>query len=114
MKSLNLLLTWFFESIAWFAWKPQMALAISGVFFIGGLIIILLRLNNRKLSSVRIWPILIPAITWALYSIWEWFCTVKRHNIRVDLILIYPFLIGFSIFGLSVSISSLISSYFKK
>jgi hypothetical protein len=66
------------------------------------------------LLFARIWPLLIPAIAWMLFAIWEWFCTVKEYDIRVDLLLIYPVLIVVSIFGISVSIGSLVSSLLKK
>ncbi|MCK4914233.1 MAG: hypothetical protein KAI59_06630 [Planctomycetes bacterium] len=95
----------------WFFWKPERIFAVSFAFFLGYLVI---RLFNRKLSSAKSWPLLIPAIAWILFGIWEWFCTVKEYNIRVDLLLIYPILIAISVFGLSMSISSLISSFLKK
>ncbi len=94
-----------------FVREPGRIFAVSCIFFFGYFII---RLFSRKLSSVRSWPLLIPAITWGLYAIWEWFCTVKKGNIRVDLFLIYPILIVVSIFGLSVSIGSVTSSFLKK
>jgi hypothetical protein len=97
--------------LEWFFWKPERAFAVSCIFFLGYLVI---RLLSRKPSSARSWPLLIPAIAWALFAIWEWFCAVKEYNIRVDLFLIYPILIVVSVFGLSMSISSLISNFLKK
>lgn len=97
--------------MGWFVRNPERILAISCVFFLGYFII---SSFSRKLSSVRSWPLLIPAITWGLYAIWEWFCVIKKGNIRIDLFLIYPILIVASILGLSMSISSLVSNIFKK
>ena len=95
----------------WFFWKPERIFAVSCVFLLGYFII---RLFGRRLSSVRSWPLLVPTIAWVLFAIWESFCRAQQFNIRVDLFLIYPVLIIVSIFGLSVSIGSLISNLFKK
>ncbi len=89
----------------WFFWKPERAFAVSCFFFLGYLVI---RLFSHKLSFMRRRPLLIPAVVWLLYAVWEWVCTVNRGYIRVDLFLIYPILIVVSIYGLSVSIRSLI------
>jgi hypothetical protein len=97
--------------IEWFFWKPERAFAVSCAFFFGYLLV---RLFNRKSSFARSWPLLIPAITWGFYAIWECYCTVQKYNIRVDLLLIYPILIVVSVFGLSVIIGSLTSSFFEK
>ena len=95
----------------WFFWKSERIFAVSCVFFLGYFVI---RLFGRKLPSVRSRPLLIPAIAWALFAVWELFCSAQQYNIRVDLLFIYPVLIVVSIIGLSVSIGSLISSLFKK
>ena len=84
---------------------------VSCVFFLGYAV---MRLLSRKLPSMRSRPLKIAAIAWVSYAIWEWFCTVKQANIRIDLFLIYPILIIVSVFGLSVSIGSVISSFLKK
>jgi hypothetical protein len=34
----------------------------------------------------------IPAIFWIFYAGWEYYCQVKRYDIRVDLLFIYPIL----------------------
>ena len=100
-----------FYPMGWFVWKPGRVFAVSFVFFLCYLVVCLFK---RKLSAVLSWPLLITAITWGLYAILEWSCTIKKCNIRVDLFLIYPVLIVVSILGLSVSIGSLISSFLKK
>lgn len=45
------------------------------------------------------WPITIAATMWALFAPWEWYCTVQRYNIRVDLLLIAPVLLVFTVGG---------------
>ena len=58
-----------------------------------------LRMFRRKFSSVQDWPLLIPAVIWGLFAIWEWHCKAQQYNIRVDLLLFYPVLIIVSIAG---------------
>ena len=99
------------NSMEWFFWSPERIFVVSCGFFLGYFVI---RLFSRKLLFIWSWPLLIPAVAWALFAVWELFSTVKQYNIRVDLFLIYPLLIVVSIFGLSVSIGSLITSLFKK
>jgi hypothetical protein len=97
--------------MGWFVRNPERAFAVSCGFFLGYLVV---RLFSLKSSSVRSWPLLAAAITWVLYALLEWVCTIKKDNIRVDLFLIYPVLLVVSILGLSMSISSLISSFSKR
>lgn len=99
------------NQIEWLFWSPERIFVVSGGFFLGYFVI---RLFSRKLPFIRSWPLLIPAIAWALFTLWELYCRVQKFNIRVDLFFIYPVLIIVSIFGLSVSIGSLILSLFKK
>lgn len=47
------------------------------------------------------WPLLWTAGFWAAFALWEWM--VLRHgeaNIRVDLLVIYPILLGVTLWGL--------------
>ena len=95
----------------WFVGQPGRIFVISCIFFLGYFV---MRLLGRKLPSLRSWPLLVPAIAWVLFAVWELFCSAQQYDIRVDLFFIYPILIVVSIFGLSVSIGSLITSFFKK
>lgn len=91
---------WLFLPIQPFVWHPERIVAVSCAFFV---IHFVLRLLHHKFSSVRDWPVLVPAIIWALFAIWEWYCKEQQYNIRVDLLLIYPVLIIVSIGGLLLS-----------
>jgi hypothetical protein len=95
----------------WFLWKPERAFVVSCVFFLG---YSAMRLLKRRFSTVRSWPLLVPAFAWMLFALWEWFCAIKKYNIRVDLFFIYPILIVASVYGLSVSIGSLTSGFLRK
>ena len=39
-------------------------------------------------------------LTWILYGFWERLAGARRYNIRVDLFLIYPLLVGLSMWAL--------------
>jgi hypothetical protein len=47
-------------------------------------------------------PLLIAAIAWGLYAVWEWLVQMQtpEANIRVDLLVIWPFITIFSVFAL--------------
>lgn len=94
-----------------FVGKPELILAVSGIFFFA---YFLIRLLGRKLPSMLAWPLLMPAIAWTLFAVWEMYCTLQQYNIRVDLFLIYPFLIVVTFLGFIVSIAGMILSLFKQ
>lgn len=99
------------NTIEGFLGSPTIIFAVSCVFFLSYLVIYVLAC---KWSFVRSWPLLIVAVAWALFAVWELFCTVKEYNIRVDLFVICPVLIAVTIFGVFVSVGSLASSLLKK
>lgn len=43
---------------------------------------------------------IVAAVLWALFAPWEWYCAVQRYNIRVDLMLIAPVLLVFTVGGI--------------
>ena len=71
-----------------FIGKPELIIAVSGVFFFA---YFLIRLLDRILPSVLAWPLLMPAISWVLYALWEMYCRVQQYNIRVELLFIKSF-----------------------
>lgn len=46
------------------------------------------------------WPLLWGCGVWTVYAIWEWLILVQGADIRVDLILVYPMLLGVTIWAL--------------
>ena len=46
------------------------------------------------------WPLALPAAAWLAYGTWEQHLRGKGHNIRVDLLLIYPVLGAITLAGL--------------
>jgi hypothetical protein len=53
------------------------------------------------------WPLVAAAVGWLLFSPWEYYCTVHKYNIRVDLLLIAPLLIVITIWGLAALVWTL-------
>jgi hypothetical protein len=45
------------------------------------------------------WPPLVTGTVWAAYAAWEWYCVRMGYNIRVDMFLVAPLLLAFTIFG---------------
>ena len=84
-----------------FVWHPERIAIVSGVFFLGFLGLYLL---NRKHIQFQHWLLLICAITWGLFAMWEAHCEIMEYNIRVDLLLIYPVLMSFSAFSIIINI----------
>ena len=84
-----------------FVWHPERIVIVSGVFFLGFIGICLL---NRKHVQFQHWLLLVCAIIWGVFAIWEANCKAMEYNIRVDLLLIYPVLMSFSVFSIVINI----------
>jgi hypothetical protein len=87
---------WFWLPIQPFVWHPERIVTVAAV-FLGGFFWL------RRLHRFRCWPLLALSFLWSSFALWEWFCTVRRYNIRLDLGLIWPVLCVASITGLLVS-----------
>jgi hypothetical protein len=46
------------------------------------------------------WPLLWTAGFWTAFALWEWLVLLQEADIRVDLLLIYPILVGVTTWGL--------------
>ncbi len=60
----------------------------------------------RRPGVVR-WPLIVAAVSWAGFAAWEWDCLREQADIRIDLFLIYPFLVLLTLTGLVPSVASL-------
>ena len=80
-----------------FVGKPLNSLVVAAVFLMAYLV---RRLTIAGAHHSR-WP-LGAAGAWAAYAAWEWLILVRtpEANIRVDLLLIYPFLVILSVWAL--------------
>ena len=94
-----------------FAGKPDLILALSGLFLLGYLIVFFL---DRKFKSVRSLPLLLVSIAWLLVAIWELYLLELGYDIRIDVLVIYPLLFTVTVVCFSVSIASMVVSLFKR
>lgn len=72
-----------------FVGKPLNILAVATVFLAGYLAL----LRSVALGAGRHpRPLLVAAVAWVLYALWEWLVHVRtpEANIRVDLLVIWP------------------------
>ena len=83
-----------------FVWHPGRVAVVAGAFLLTFIACAVLERSNRRFRS---WPLLAAAVLWGLYALWEGLALEKRWNIRVDLFLIYPLLLGASITTLVLS-----------
>ena len=97
----------------WFVFAGNLKLIFAAVGFLllAYLIVFLLK---RKFESVLSWPLLVVAMAWMLFAMWEIFCMEQGYNIRVDALFIYPILILVSLVGFLASVGSIIFGLFKK
>ena len=54
----------------------------------------------RSSSRVRTWPLLVAAIAWGLWVPWEWHCKAMGYDIRIDLLVLCPMLLGVTVWAL--------------
>jgi hypothetical protein len=82
----------FFAPLQPFVWHPERIAAVAVGLAIVAAVTFLVR---RRVA----WSTAIAAIMWALFAVWEWQCKTERADIRVDLLLIYPVLLVFTVGG---------------
>lgn len=78
-----------------FVQRPLNILAVAVVFVVG---FIALR-ASAWVGTRHPAALLVPAVGWALYALWEWLVMVRtpEANIRVDLMVIWPVLLILSV-----------------
>lgn len=92
LSSMNFL-DLFFAPIAPFVGHPARIAVIATVFWV-------MLFTLRTVRQYWAWSLLWTAVIWSAFAIWEWSVLLQGANIRVDLFLIYPPLLGFTIWGL--------------
>lgn len=78
-----------------FVGNPVLLIAISAIFFVAWLVL-------RRNSNLRAGALLVPAVGWLAWAIWEWAIRVftPEANIRVDLLLILPLILILTGYGI--------------
>ena len=95
------IIQYLFLPILPFVWHPERIAIVSGVFFLGFLGVYLL---NRKHMQFRHWSLLLCAVIWGAFAMWEAHCKTMEYNIRVDLFLIHPVLMSLSVYSIIINI----------
>jgi hypothetical protein len=90
-------LQWIFLPIYPFINQPERIAVVAVLFLLGYLAL-------RSSSRFRAWPLLVAAIAWGLWAPWEWHCKEMGYDIRVDLLMLCPALLG-------VTVSALIGAF---
>lgn len=88
--------------IKFFLGYPERMAIISCVFF---LTLFAAYLLNRKRMEFQHWLLLASAIMWFVFAVWEACCQTMKANIRVDLLFIWPIVIGVSVFSIAINIT---------
>lgn len=93
-----------------FVWHPDRAWAIATVFFV---LFVVSFLTSRYLAQEgprwQSWPLLVPAIGWAIFGLLELSCKIEKANIRIDLFVTWPTIIGLTaVFSIWWGVSLLI------
>jgi hypothetical protein len=83
----------FFAPIQPFVWHPERIAIVA-------CILLLAYLMLRRVGRFRPRPILVSAVIWGAFALWEWYCKIQGYNIRIDLFLIYPVLIIVTVWSL--------------
>jgi len=81
-----------------FVQKPFNILIVAAVFLAGFVGLRFAALGEGKHPGA----LLVPAVAWAVYAIWEWLILVRtpEANIRVDLMVIWPVLLILSLWSI--------------
>ena len=81
----------------WLVGNPVLILLIGVPFFAAYVLV-----GKRGSERLRAKALLIPAIAWTLWAVWEFFVTrfSPEANIRVDLLLIVPIVLILSVVGI--------------
>ncbi len=88
-------LGFFYAPIKLFVAHPERIAAVASA-----LLVMFLVLGRSR--RVWPWPLLWATGFWAAFALWEWLILMQtpEANIRVDLLLIYPVLLGMTLWAL--------------
>jgi hypothetical protein len=90
----NAILRVIFLPLYSFITHPERIAVVAALFLLGFLVLLW---SGRFRTP---WPLLGAAIVWGLWVPWEQNCNEMKYNIRVDLLLLYPLLLGVTVWAL--------------
>ena len=109
----------FYHAANFFVRHPERAWAIAALFFVFFFISFFLsKVLIRWGDNIRSWILLVPAISWTVFGLLELSCKIEKANIRFDLFVTWPAILGITVictawWSLSLLLS-LLSSLTKK
>lgn len=82
--------------VALFVGKPVTILAFAALICVAGI-----ALHSQPERKLKGRPLFAVAGAWTVYALWEWLVMIwtPEANIRVDLLLIWPVLASFTLWG---------------
>ena len=81
-----------FAPVIPFVSHPERIIVVAVIWFLSAAVLFIWG-NKFK------WPPVVAGTVWACFAAWEWHCMRMGHNIRVDMFLISPLLLAFTVFG---------------
>jgi hypothetical protein len=100
----------FFKIMSIFVWNPLLALGVG----IGLGILALFGFRTRPERSIANGSLLLPAVFWMSYAVWEYRAQQAGANIRIDLLVIYPFLAIITPLGVGMWLAGLLQPKSKR
>ena len=95
-----------YHAANFFVWHPERAWGIAAAFFLGFFVGCFA--NRRAARGIRSWPLLVSAVSWTVFGLLEWWCMSQKGNIRIDLFVTWPVVLGITIFCSAWWIGSLV------
>jgi len=91
------------QPFAVFVWHPERSALVAVLFLV---LWLLVRSRRGRSTTRRAQALLIPAVAWGLYAVWEWALThwSPEADIRVDLLVIIPLLLLATIIGIIMAL----------
>jgi hypothetical protein len=89
------------QPFAVFVQHPERSALVAVLFLALWLLV-----RSRRSTTRRVQALLIPAVAWGLYAVWEWALThwSPEANIRVDLLVIIPLLLLATMIGIVMAL----------
>lgn len=92
--------------VEFFVWQPAHFWAVAAVF--GAVFFVAIIVKKRYHPQLRALPMLIVSIMWLIMGYLEWRAKIQGANIRIDILLIWPFFFSVTAVLITFFILSLI------
>lgn len=102
-----------YHAANFFVWRPERAWTIAAIFFaVFAITFLLSKIVEWEGQNIHSWILLVPSVSWTVFGFLEQSSKVERSNIRIDLLVTWPAILGITVicsvwWGLSL-VSSLV------